>query len=382
MDHYSLHPISLEETKLNAGIWMGGSLLAMTLGWLFCSSAGWGLWILFCPIAAIVGVFGLPMRSGRGNRATWMLAFLFGAVCLVAAYGFAFVLGGLGQPQSTWTWQAAGFIAVSAGLALWLGIRGSVKTKRSLALSPRCLDELIASDKGRVKGKKKGKGKRASKKHAEDDEQYATQGVQPDKLKETLEKNASYSRKYLDPRLSVPANAVASPEAMEHNLHWQKADFEEPLLVEIGRGDAACSVTIQVGCQSLVLGMTDELGGEVRLRMVSVLEDGHCLVSVDDSYPDLQDSGSNEHATLSVFESVNAQKLLAKHLEKAADIAEQRHSRLVMLDSNEWRDLVLLSERVLKSILHDSGQQKWELHEISYGRFSYPAQPVKVYQEA
>ncbi|MFG0267603.1 MAG: MFS transporter [Rhodopirellula sp. JB055] len=382
MDHYSLHPVSLQESKLNAGIWMGASALAMTLGWLFCSSAGWGLWILFCPIAAIVGIFGLPMRSGRGNRVTWMLAFLTGALCLVAAYGFAFVLGGLGQSQSTWAWQAAGFIAGCAGLALWIGIRGSIKTKRSLALSPRCLDELIASDKGRAKGKKKGKGKRASKKDQSDAEQYATLGVQQDKLKETLDKNASYSRKYLDPRLSVPANAVASPEALEHNLHWQKADFEEPLLVEIGRGEAACAVTIQVGCQSLVLGMTDELDGVVRLRMVSVLDDGHCLVSVDDSYPDLQMSGSNGHATLSVFESVNAQKLLAKHLENAADIAEQRHSRLVTLDSNEWRDIVLLSERVLKSILHDSGQQKWDVRDTTYGRFSYPAQPVKVFQEA
>ncbi|WDQ15545.1 MFS transporter [Rhodopirellula sp. P2] len=379
LDQYSLHPISLTESKTNAGIWIGASVLAMTTGWLFCSSAGWGLWILFCPIAAIVGVFGLPLRSGRGNRVTWMLAIFAGASCLVAAYGLAFVLGGLGQTQSTWAWQAAGFIAACAGLALWLGVRGSVKTKRSLALSPRSLDELIAPEKGRAKTK--AKRKRASKANQGEEEQYATTGVRQDKLKETLDKNASYSRKYLDPRLSVPANAVASPEATEHNLQWQKSDFEEPLLVEIGRGDAACSVTIQVGCQSLVLAMTDEVEGEVRLRMVSVLDDGHCLVSVDDSYPDLQASGSNDQATLSVFESVSAQKLLANHLEQSANVAEQRHARLVTLDSNEWRDVVLLSERVLKSILHDEGHQKWDICDMTYGRFTYPAQPVRIYQE-
>ncbi|MEP4681903.1 MAG: MFS transporter [Rhodopirellula bahusiensis] len=384
MDQYSLHPISQTESISNAGIWIGASAFSMTIGWLLCSSAGWGLWILFCPVAAIVGVFGIPLRSGRGNRVTWMLAFFVGAFSLAAAYGLAFVLGGLGQAQSMWTMQAAGFIAACAGMAIWLGIRGSIKTKRSMVLSPGSLDDLFLPKKGRAKKAKPSEKQKRAKKSSGTDvdaDQYATTGVRQDALQETLNKNASYSRKYLDPRLSVPANAQASPEAMEHNLLWQKADFEEPLLVEIGRGDAACQATIQVGCQNLVLGMTDELDGQVRLRMISVLEDGHCLVSVDDSYPDLQNGGANEQATLSVYESVKAPKLLAKHLENAADLAEKRSSGLVTLDSNEWRDVVLLTERVLKSVLHDEGHQKWEIYDMTYGRFSYPVQDVRMFEE-
>lgn len=385
MDQYSLHPISQTETKSNAGLWVGGSALAMTLGWLLCSSAGWGLWILFCPIAAIVGLFGLPLRSGRGNRVTWVLAFFAGVISLVAAYGLAFVLGGLGQAQSMWTWQAAGFVAACGGTALLLGIRGSVKTKRSMVLSPGSLDDLIVPEKGRSKRAKPSKKQKRAKKTKGtevDADQFATTGVQQDKLQETLNKNASYSRKYLDPRLSVPANAQPSPEAMEHNVLWQKADFEEPLLVEIGRGDAACHATIQVGCQNLVLGMTDELDGKVRLRLISILEDGHCLISVDDSYEELQVAGANEHATLSVHPSVTAPKLLAKHLEKAADMAEQRGAGLVTLDTNEWRDVVLLTERLIKSVLHDDGHQKWDIYEMTYGRFAYPIQPVRMFQDA
>ncbi|MCC9644947.1 MFS transporter [Rhodopirellula sp. JC740] len=377
LDCYSLHPVSLTESKQNAAIWAAGSALTLTLGWLLCSSAGWGIWILFCPIAAVAGVFGLPMRSGRGNKVTWTLAFFAGGFCLAAAFVLTVFLGGLGSTPSSWAFQAAGFVSLCAGLALWLGILGSMKTKRNMAMSISSLDNLVVADPKRSRSSKK-----AAKKSSGDVDasKFASDGVRQDKLQETLSKNASYSRRYLDPRLSVPANLTIRDEANENVIVWQNNAFEEPLAIEIGRGDAACSATVQVGCQNLVLAMTDELDGNIRLRLISFLDNGHCLISVDGSYPELTENLSNEFATISVFESADAKKLLAKHLEVSADAAERQHSGLIRLDSNEWRDIVLLSERAVKSVLHDEGLQKWEIHDATYGRFAFPCRPIQSMQ--
>ena len=363
---HTLHPASTIEPLRVAASWFGGGLIALSLGLVLCGSAGLGRWALLCPTGAVLGLIGMPLRCGRGNRWTQFLALLTGFSLFAAAYYLAVQQGGLlgrwSVGPSVWWMQLAGFVSAAVGLAAIMGAAANARSKRR-SLIPHDITPSVTKERSRTSSKKAA----ARMKIAEE---------APSTPLISLKPATTFTRRYMDPRLSVSPAMTPSEEVAKHTDLLQKHDFEEPLLVEISRNGMACDATVQVGCRQLVLAMTDKVGNEMRWRMVSVLDNGHVVTTVSNGYDSLPESRQHDAATLQVVDVSKISKLLSKHLEAAANVAEEQKVQMVALESAEWRDIVHYSERCLADMMHHCGDEKWEILDSQFGRFAYPMQPV------
>ena len=358
---WTLHPVTTIDSVPKASAWGVGGILAMSLGWLLCGSAGLGRWTILCPLGAVLGLPGLPFRSGRGNRMSRTCLVLLGFGLIGLGYQLTVPWGGLLRPTMVWPLLVAATVSISLGIAAVVGGILSARSQRPMELPADWADGLGSRPK-----------KNANRKSKLDDSAASNVIELPPPLKTAT----TFVRRYVDPRLSVSAASVPEEEARVQTELLEKLDFEPPLLIEVGRGSGACDVTIQVGCHQMTLAMTDRLDGCLRLRMVSFLECGHVILTANDPDGEFLASCADEAATLTLVETNLATDLLTEHLTVAAEIGEAKGSPMVAFESSEWRDIIHYSERCLADILHHDGRQKWEIMDATYDRFTYPPQTI------
>lgn len=370
MPSYTLHPVSAIDAPPVAAAWVVGGMISMAIGLVLCGAAGWGRWVILCPTGAILGLPGIPLRNGRGSQRTRGLYILVGAALLGGGVFLSVEKGGLLSGAPTWWLQLAGFTVMSVGLASVLGVLVHARGRHSAPRSEELL-HAVASNESPKRGKK-----RNGRKAARAPQPAAALAAPPVGLAAILLANSDFTRRFLDDRLSVCSRVTPDAAIQSQTDSLLKLNFEEPLLIEIARSAGACQGTIQVGCENVVLAMTDQLDDVVRLRMISVFENGHVVISVNDLDPTLPKSMAHEVATLNVTATRHLTELLSAHLEFTATAGERRHGQLVGLESAEWRDVLLYSERCLADMMHHCGVQKWEIPDAQYGRFHYPPQSV------
>ncbi len=367
---YTLQPASLILPRQDAYLWVGGGALALVMGWILCGSSSIGWWGLCSPISALLCLPGFPLRRGRGNKMTWLLALTTGVAGLAGAYHLINTMGHFGQSGGVWIWQSAGLLVGTFAVATILGTVLSIRAKHRSELSSDPFASMAPSAK-----KKKSKGRRSSKYDDVDADAEAMLNAKPAQLQSMLATN-DYARRYLDPRLSVSVNVQTSAAVQAQTESLERLQFDAPLIIEFSRGEDTIEATVQVGCRNLVMAMTDSLNDHLRLRMVSMLEDGHVVISGNGEDERLTTALNDETTSLRVFPTSQAAKLVTKHLEEAADIAQHRQTKIVLLDPSEWRDLIHYSERCMADTLHHAHVEKWDIADAHYGRFSFPPRVV------
>lgn len=360
---YTLYPAAKIGATRDALIWVVAGGLAITIGMVSCGSARFGWWFVLSPFGFILGLPGIPLRNGRGNRVVRFVSFMLGVLGLAVAYQLMVVMGGLGQPQGQWWLQATGLLSAALGLAALLGTYLSSRTGPMSELS---VDPLAGSPSSKSKSSK---GKASSvEREANLQLQIA---AEPDKLS-SMKAAGAYTRRYMDPRLSVSMETQTTGELGEHNQKLEKLHFDSPLIIETCVGDQRREATVQVGCRNLVLATISLVDDEIQTRMTSVLADGHVVMSSNGSDERIMANLDGDFVCLRSFDGTMVTKLVTKHLEVAAMFAEQRGSQLIALDSNEWRDLIHFTERCLADALHHAKIEKWDVSSAHYGRFSFP----------
>lgn len=367
---YTLHPVSMIGSRNEAIGWTVAGAIALTMGWVLCGSAKIGWWVILSPIAVIVGSPGIPFRNGRGNRFTRLLGFVAGLGSLAAAYHLAFTMGGLGQPNGQWLWQSAGFVAASFGAACWIGMIVNSRASRTGEFSEDSLNQFGRS------GKKKSKSQR----ERDFENQMVDQSSgKPSQLQKML-KASDYTRRYFDSKLSVSMETETNGSLGVQNKALEKMQFDSPLLIEHCSGEDMIHATIQVGCRNLVMVVLEEIGDDMRVRLTSILEDGHVIISSGGCDDRLSEDFAGEATTVNIFKSSKATGLVTKHLERAAEVAEKRQTKMVTFEPNEWRDVVHYSERCLAQTMHELKIERWDITSAHYGRFEFP--PVAVLMPA
>ncbi|MCM2371196.1 hypothetical protein [Aporhodopirellula aestuarii] len=365
---FSLHPASLIAAPREAWSWCVGSVLAIVLGLILCGSSQIGWWALFSPVSALIGLPGVILRGGRGGTITWTISLTVGFAGLAAGYHLAFEMGRLGQTGGIWIWQSAGLLAASCGAAAIVGTLLSIRAKRL-----HHTEDALSAITPAVNSKK---SKRSRSKNDPSSDGPTTTS-RPAALQSMISAN-DYTRRYLDPRLNVSANMETNRDVQQQTDSLERLQFDAPLIIELARGEDTIEATVQVGCQNLVMAMTDCLDENLRLRMVSILDDGHVVISGNGEDDRLTQAISGDASSLQVFSTSKAAKLVTKHLEIAAEIAEKRHAKIVTLAPSEWRDLIHYSERCMADTLHHAHLEKWDISEASYGRFAFPPRDVAV----
>ncbi|WP_146580212.1 MFS transporter [Neorhodopirellula pilleata] len=359
---YTLHPVSLIGSRREALAWTIGGSLTLALGLVLCGSATLGWWVIFSPFAAIIGLPGIAFRNGRGNRITRRIGAALGVGFLVAAFYLAGSIGAIGQSGGQWLWHVAGWLAASIGLA---ALSGTWLNRRIDRVQGRSVDALVqfASPK-----KKQSKAKR----EADFNRQIASK---PPQLQNILDAS-EYTRRYLDAKLSVSLSSETSGELAVQASSLEKMEFDAPLVIEHCAEDQLISATVQIGCRKLVMIVMEETAHGLKIRLTSILEDGHVILSSGGVEDRFNRDFSGDVATVHFFDSSNAAKLVTLHLERAASVAEQRQTKLVLLDPNEWRDLIHYSERCLAQTMHEQKLERWDVLDSHYGRFSFPPKAV------
>lgn len=361
---YTLHPISQVGSTNHSLIWVVAGGLAVAIGLVLCGSARLGWWFILSPVGVILGLPGIPLRSGRGNRVTWLAGLAVGIAAVLGAYQLMIQMGGLGQPQGHWWLQAAGLLSASIGLAALVGTYFSIRTARVSRLSMDALDGFASSKSKSIRDANGNSGGIASE---SSEDAYA--------LKSAKE-SSNYTRRYLDPKLSVSIETQTTGDLEQQNKSLEKLHFDSPLIIETCVADERMEATVQFGCRNLVLATIGSIDGEIQIRMTSVLEDGHVVLSSNGSDDRIATDLDCEFVSLRSFSGTIVAKLVTKHLEVAATIAEQRGSKLVTFDPSEWRDLIHYTERCLADGLHHAKIEKWDVANGHYGRFNFPPSEV------
>ncbi|WP_144059027.1 hypothetical protein [Rhodopirellula sp. SWK7] len=365
---FSLKPASLIATQRDALLWCVGGGLSMAFGLILCGSSPIGWWAVLSPISALIGLPGVILRNGRGGFITWFLSLIAGGAALAAGYHLAFEMGRLGQAGGIWLWQSAGLLSASFGLAAILGTLLSIRSKRRMGDDNH---DALATMVPSVTSS-------STKKHRRNTEnEESSAEPRPAALQSMISTN-DYTRRYLDPRLNVSVNMETAADVQKQTESLERLQFDSPLIIEIARGEDTIEATVQVGCRNLVLAMTDCLDENLRLRMVSILEDGHVVISGNGADERLTDTTDGDTSSLRMHVTGKAAKLVTKHLEVAAEIAEKRRTKMVLLEPNEWRDVIHYSERCMADTLHHAHLEKWDISSASYGRFAFPPQEVSI----
>lgn len=358
---YTLHPLSLIGSRRDAMLWVGGGAIAFTLGLIVCAGVTIGWWVCFSPVAALAGLPGIPFRNKRGNRWTWPLGCLAGLVCVVMGYDVAVNQGRLGHPEGFWWWQIAGFFLASMGFTIAARILLSIRSARRDQTALTRLNDF-GSDVQSSANEPTVKKQFSLRKTPDSQSKIAT---------------PSFARRYLDPKLAVSTETQMNDAIAAQAERLEALRFEPPLIIETCADDTSCLATVQVGCQNLVLAILTQTQVATQCRMVSVLDDGHVIISGGPHDGRIASNHDGDYATLRKFSSIDADKLVAKHLEVAAGIAEAKQSQLVSIESREWRDLIHYSDRCLADAMHEAKMEKWDIPQAQYGRFTYPPSRIE-----
>lgn len=371
----TLYPASLVDPVWVSLVWVSVSLIAMSVGLVMCGASRLGRWALLCPTGAILGLAGMPLRSGRGGRATRLLYRIAGLALLAIAYHWMLQRGGLsGHPTDT-GYQLGGFVLASGGFAALLGA----------FLHGRAEKNAAAIDATEYDGRSPSAGYQALSPPAKAAPvaSYKTNAANQDTPREIQAAAAKsgllvLAKSYSDARLSVAHEAVDVPEVVDQAQALEAANFESPLSIQIIRDHVTSYATLQIGCRRLVLAKTEWNEGMLQLNMISCMTDGHMVLTSNAADTASDQPLTHQSATLSDVPTDDAVALLQEHLRLIEEVAEKRQQSVVELESAEWRDVIHCAERCRADVLHHCGEAHYDISEMGYGRFSFPPHPVAV----
>jgi len=354
-------------------LWVAGGIAALSIGLVLCGSAPLGRWALLCPVAAVFGLAGLPLRIGR---ARWLMRLMYaiGGSALLALSVYLMVdRGGIARYPADFAYQLVGILCASIGVAAIIGVWISGRSERSekasgeTALDPRSMTAGYQAISPPAKAspvvsyKSKAVGQETP---AEIQAAAARSGM------------IVLAKRYTDARLSVAHEAMDVPEVMVQVEAFETAQFEPPLSIEIFRDDATIRATVQIGCRGFVMAATEWDEEAVRIKLISCLADGHMVLTSNASDDQEDPSLTHSSATLLTLPAQDAVALLQQHLQHVEEVAGTRGQSMVELEFAEWRDVLHCAERCRADVLHQCDRANFDIAEMGYGRFSFPPHPI------
>jgi hypothetical protein len=325
--------------------WLGG--LAVAVGLVICGSGGPSLaCCIFFQGPSILSILGFPMRYGRAGKTTRIVYAVTGIGLLVYGYQKMFVEAQFGQINGDIAIAVIGYLAGSVGAAALLGSITSVVAERmDVCLEPKSTKEV------------------------------------PERTMTFTEacslEPAEVAARYVEPMM-VDAPDVAIPDSMQSIAgSLATVGFCDPEPVAWADGEEQLRpALIQLGCQEMVVADVEEVDGELRARLVSVLQDGIAIVTLSSNSPSQKPLRFGTSGLYSISENDDPMEMLSSHLEQTVRMAEKRDTTVVAIESSELTDVVLFARRVVADIRAQYGEENIEVGDDRYGRFCFPVRPI------
>ncbi|MCG8648942.1 MAG: hypothetical protein MI861_03870 [Pirellulales bacterium] len=137
-------------------------------------------------------------------------------------------------------------------------------------------------------------------------------------------------------------------------------------------------VTIQLGCQAMVVADVNLQYDEPQIRLSSALHDGFVVVTLSRGKTGKKRSHSGASGLYQYLPTSDAVQLMSAHLEQAAALAEKRGTQVVTLKADECVDMTLFARRVMADVQSEAGEENFEIQPAAYGRFCFPTCPIPV----
>lgn len=348
--------------RSNQAWWlMACCLYATALGLVIAGSGAPSFLFFFLfPLNSLVCLPGYLLRYGRGNSSTRFLYVLAGVAMMGGAYYLTFLDGKIRFPSYP---IGAGLIAyclASFGCAAVMGAGFNLLSEWSQDTPT----ELEAHSAAMA---------------LVPDSQVSRQIQQPH-ISSAIDHGIPIEpavKRYHDPMITISSDDQI-PETMTlATAAFHALDFEMPLLIDVAFDGKTLRNTIQVGCNSMVLAITNETDGSLITKLFSVLENGQVVVTLSPGSNLIGDTRSATGGIIWEAASDDARTMLASHLDKTAGQAESFATQITTVHPAEWRDLYAYGHRVLADIGHQFGDSPWKVHQSNHGRFRFPVQPVE-----
>lgn len=343
---YESLPSAPDLTEAEQWFWCSG--LAVAFGLVLCGAGGPSLvCCFFFQGPSLLSLLGYPMRYGRATKTTRLVYAAIGLGLMI--FGLKTMLwdAELGEADGDVMKAAFAFVPCFVGAAAVLGAGANLAFERlNLSLEP------------------------ASRPPVEPKMSMTEAcSLGPVKAKPELT--------FQDRQMTVPENPLP-PTLQELAEALADVGFEQYEHLSYADGLAAVDVLVQLGCQEMVVADVELPDRGLVSRLVSVLQDGFCVITLSANCCPGAPSRYGTHGQYSHAETSNPLEMLSDHLQQTIAMAEKRDTAVVTLESSEFVLVAELGRRVLADIRRQYGEEQIEVEPATYGRFQFPGQPVDV----
>ncbi|NND99319.1 MAG: hypothetical protein HKN47_18525 [Pirellulaceae bacterium] len=345
---YTLEPRSepIDRSNAASNFWLCGFGLAFSL--IICASGGPSIiCCVFFMLPSFISLIGYPMRYGRGGIFTRLIYFIAGVAMVSYGYNLMIVRGQFGHIGGDPILHGLGFICTFLGLAAVLATPVQIMARKfaqSIDTAPR--------------------------------ETKKTKRMSYEAACSLAPREADTEPEYQDRGL-VASTGQALPAAMQQVTDsLEPLGFGPPIDAQWQNGDVNIPTAIQLGCDNMVVCDVESVDGNVQTRLVSVLHDGLCIITLSKDSPVQRDHRMGSNGYYLRGASNDPMEMMSLHLEETATMAEKRDTTVVKLDDSEIRDVCLLARRALADVRAQYGEELYEVGHATYGRFRFPPQRV------
>lgn len=348
--HYRYEPIDGVQSSTDAMTWFAISFAGVAIGLVICGAGGPSMiCCFFFQAPSMLSLLGYPLRYRRGCN-FWRSIYAFvGIAGITYGYQSLFVDGRLGQVDGVLLNYSLGFIQMSVGSAALLGaivnftvsklgVSLETSASKSVPKPKMTFDQacgMMPSDSI------------SSRPYRERSAGSMTNQAIPDPIRSTTER-------YVESGFSMPQTLV-----------WKTSKSQSH------------PVSIQIGCEGMVIVETGWNADEPSPRLISVLQDGLTIITLppDASESDKRFGSAGLYITAT---SAGTDTMLAEHLQTTINMAEKRGTAVIAIDESEVVSICLMAHRVLAAVQTQYGEAHFIVDPARYGRFAFPPQPITV----
>lgn len=326
--------------------WLSG--LAVAIGMVICGAGGPSIsCCIFFQGPSILSLFGYPLRYGRGGKTARLVYCAIGIGLLVYGYQTMITEGKFGQLDGDIALGSFGFLVGSIGAAALLGAGTNALTLRlNISLDPKTTKKVEAPK------------------------------ISLSEACSMEPTDTDLTAHFVDQPLARDSDLPMTDELISLSQTLTGIGFGAPEPLAWLDGEQTTPTLIQSGCQEMVVADTQQIDGQLSVRMVSVLHDGLAIVTLS---PDFQSSKNLRFGSSGLYlisPSVDPMEMLSAHLEQTVSMAEKRDTSVVTIDATEVGDVVQFGRRALADIRAQYGEELIEVGDASYGRFRFPVTEV------
>lgn len=344
---YHFEPLAEPPSLDYASSWYWLTGLGVAVGLVLCGSGGPSL---VCCLAfhgpSLISLLGFPLRYGRGNHATRALYVIVGLGLMSYGYQMTVGAGKIGDIDGSEILVGLGFVPTFVGFGAVLGAVTNFAVER--------LDISLESSRPNPRRKKMS-------------------------LKEacSLEPlDAEKPNAYADPKFVSFTQSVHGPPLDHVTEPLATMEFGTPVRYDMTVGTQQHGVSLSLGCRDMVVADVRHHEGDVKVRFLSVLDDGLVVATHDRGHEHLPAKRFGTAAMLLVADESDPLDLISCHLELVAEMAEKRNARVTELESDEIKHVYRYADRCIAGVMAQYGDALLEVDDAEHGRFHYPPRPV------